>query len=1097
MAGRSLVKRLALSIAVSAASLLPMAAQAQLQAFSLASTTTTTFPTTTLGATSASQTIQLTTSRAVTITGVAVAPSANSHQEFTVGTMSGCAVNSAAAAGTTCSIPVTFSPFYAGTRAGQLTVTDSTGAVYTVGLTGLGDGPQTLLTPTDITTAIGASGGVYYSGDGGVATSARIGYPYGVSTDAYKNIYIADYSTQNIRVIYQAGAALACVIEIENPTLFGLTAGTTSCTGANAAPVAGNVYTLAGNTTLYSTTVTSHTAGTTVSTLAASPTATTMDDPFQVTVDSEGNVLVSSYLTYDLRVIYVGGDKMGCLIELENPSLFGLATGATSCTGATSAPIPGYLYRIGGTSSPGASGDGGIATSALMAYGYGITTSPDGDIFFLDVSTNSARTTRIRVIYNGGAAAAALIQATNQGVTPQRGYVYKVAGGVFGTSGDGAIATSAGITYSKGLKVDAYGNIIFTDYNTSATITTLPLEARVRVIYNAGTRMASLIQKETGSTAVAGYVYTLAGSTAPGATSGNGGAASAANFVTPYGVTVDPAGDIFVVDYGDKTIRRISVADGNIYAYAGISGTSSVTNGNSLTTGGLWLPIGLAVAPDGGIDVADYGIYRVRVVGASASAIAYASAVPVGTTGTPTFVYLQNLGTEPVTVASTVASANFAVVAGTTGALYATDCSTLPTLQPGDSCSAGVALAPTALGAATGTLTITDNSNGVSTQHVVTLTGTASYQSAVTLTSSTNPTFAGDTVTLTANVAAAAGQDTTTAPALIGTVKFTDGTATLATVSIDSSGNATTTDGPLTGGTHSIKATFTPDSTIAAQWAGASASLSQVATAITTTTTLTSSAANANQNANVTFTAVVAAAGTIPTSAPAIAGTVAFTVDGVAITGSPVTVDATGTATISTSTMTVASHTIVATFTPSSVYYATSTATITQVVSSPSYSVLSSNTGVAVATGTATVVPFSVTSVGGYTGTVSASCGTLPSYMTCSFSPKSVAFTGTNTTQTINLSIGTTGGSAALATHSNGITFAALFGAGLLALLAGKRRKLPAVLMIVLGLAAAATITGCGKTATASRGTQNINVTFTDGTTSYTVVETVSVIGNP
>lgn len=1100
MAGRSLVKRLSLFIAASAVSLLPMAAQAQLQAFSLSSTTTTTFPTTTLGSTSASQTIQLTTNRAVTITSVAIAQSVNSHQEFTVGTVSGCAVNSSAASGTTCSIPVTFSPFYAGLRAGRLTITDSTGAVYTVGLTGYGDGPQTVLAPTAVSTLLGASGGAYYSGDGGVATSARAGYPEGVAVDAYNNVYFADYSTYNVRVIYQAGAALACLIQIENPTLFGLTSGTTSCAGATSSPTAGYVYTLAGDTTTYVSSSSAHTSGKSVGVLAASASATDLTLPSGIAVDKEGNIVVASYSSYDIRVIYAGGDTMGCLIQIENPTSFGLSTGATSCAGATSSPIPGYLYRISGTGTAGASGDGGIATSATMAYTYHVAISPDGDIFQIDASTSSSRTTRIRVIYNGGAKAAALITATNSGVTPTKGYIYKIAGGVYGTSGDGGLATSAGISWSKALALDADGNVIFNDYNNSSVISTNPTIARVRVVYNGGTRMANLITLENpGTTPVAGYIYALAGTTNPGTASGNGGLASAANFVTPYGITVDPAGDIFVMDYGDHTIRRISASNGYIYAYAGQSLTSSAyADGNSLTTAKIWYGQPLTIGSTGSLFFGDWGVYRVRTVSTTTSSIAFSTAVPPGSTGDPTFVYLHNLGTQPVTISSVVASTNFTALAPTSDSLYATSCLSLPTLQPGDTCAAGAALQPTTGGSLSGTLTITDNSNNVTTSHVVTLTGTAKVQSVTTLTASANPTSSGSTVTLTANVAAMSGQDTSAAPTLIGNVVFTDGSTTLGTVAIDTSGNATITDGPLTAGTHTIKAAFTPDSSISSDWASSSASISLVANAIGTTTTLTSSNASSNLNSSVTFTAVVAVASgqTVPFGTPTLSGTVAFLDGSTAISGSPVTVDSTGTATITTSSLTAATHTITATFTPATVYYGSSTTTLTQTVSSPSYSVASSNVGVSVKTGSTTVVPFTLTSVGGYSGTITASCGTLPANLTCAFSPASTVFSGTNTTNTVNLTIGTTG-SASLETHSNGITYAALFGAGLLALIAGKRRKLPALLVLVLGLAAAATITGCGKNATAARGTQNINVTFTDGTTSYTIVETVSVLGNP
>ncbi len=71
----------------------------------------------------------------------------------------------------------------------------------------------------------------------------------------------------------------------------------------------------------------------------------------------------------------------------------------------------------------------------------------------------------------------------------------------------------------------------------------------------------------------------------------------------------------------------------------------------------------------------------------------------------------------------------------------------------------------------------------------------------ITLSSSTNPGFAGEAVTFTATVTSGSGTPT-------GDVSFYDGTALLGTAAVDASGQAALTT-PLAAGTHNLTATYT------------------------------------------------------------------------------------------------------------------------------------------------------------------------------------------------------------------------------------------------------------------------------------------------
>jgi len=105
-----------------------------------------------------------------------------------------------------------------------------------------------------------------------------------------------------------------------------------------------------------------------------------------------------------------------------------------------------------------------------------------------------------------------------------------------------------------------------------------------------------------------GIVSTLAGLAGePGSADGTG---AAARFDGPTGIAVDAAGNVFVADTGNHTIRRITPG-GLVTTVAGAATQSGADDG----TGGdarFNLPLGLALDPLGNIFVADSGNHTVR-----------------------------------------------------------------------------------------------------------------------------------------------------------------------------------------------------------------------------------------------------------------------------------------------------------------------------------------------------------------------------------------------------------------------------------------------------------------------------------------------------
>ena len=171
----------------------------------------------------------------------------------------------------------------------------------------------------------------------------------------------------------------------------------------------------------------------------------------------------------------------------------------------------------------------------------------------------------------------------------------------------------------------------------------------------------------------------------------------------------------------------------------------------------------------------------------------------------------------------------------------------------------------------------------------------AAETTTTTVGSSANPSVYGQSVTFTASV---------TPSAASGTVTFRDGATSLGTGDL-ASGTATYSTSSLSvaGSPHSITAVYDGDSTYEISL---SSVLSQGVDPASTTTSLTSSLNPSAFGQSVIFTATVTT--TLPGSGIP-TGTVQWNVDGVG-SGSPVALDASGQATLSTSALTVGSHTI-------------------------------------------------------------------------------------------------------------------------------------------------------------------------------------------
>ncbi|MEY3012577.1 MAG: hypothetical protein RIT45_1312, partial [Pseudomonadota bacterium] len=158
---------------------------------------------------------------------------------------------------------------------------------------------------------------------------------------------------------------------------------------------------------------------------------------------------------------------------------------------------------------------------------------------------------------------------------------------------DGTVTTLAG-----GAAGFADGPAKSALFNTPSDVLALP-DGTMLVVDIGNQRLRKL--KLDGTTS------TLAGSTA-GFADGKG---SAARFYNPYGADVTPGGVIYVADFSNHRIRRVT-ADGIVTTVAG-SGTGGYLNGTG-TAARFNQPVDLTVLPNGNVAIADYANHRIRLM---------------------------------------------------------------------------------------------------------------------------------------------------------------------------------------------------------------------------------------------------------------------------------------------------------------------------------------------------------------------------------------------------------------------------------------------------------------------------------------------------
>lgn len=239
----------------------------------------------------------------------------------------------------------------------------------------------------------------------------------------------------------------------------------------------------------------------------------------------------------------------------------------------------------------------------------------------------------------------------------------------------------------------------------------------------------------------------------------------------------------------------------------------------------------------------------------------------------------------------------------------------------------------------------------------------------------------------------------------------------------------------------------------------------------TSSMTLQSSAASANENASITLTAAVL--GTNPT------GDVVFSSNGTSLGTAPLS---NGTATLQTSFASAGTYAVTASYQGDKSNSASLSNSVSITVAAPDFTITSNPTSATITPGQSATFSLTLTPIGGYAGTVNLSCGSLPSKVTCSFSPSAITpINGSSAKGTLTIS--TTAAVAALDIPpapggTPWLPAGTLTVAGLLGLFINPRRltrwnrRLWMLACVALLCSAGLCLSGCGGSSTNSSGNQ-------------------------
>jgi uncharacterized repeat protein (TIGR01451 family) len=449
---------------------------------------------------------------------------------------------------------------------------------------GVSNGLTFDIAPVALITTVAGMDRWGHGGDGGPATSAKFAYPAGVAADGAGNLYIADSDNNVIREV---------------------------------SVVTGEITRVAGNGT----------AGYTENNGPA--TSIQLYLPQAVAVDAAGDLYIADMeysfvrevqggmlttVAGDSNCNYSGDGGPASSAELCNPSGVAVDGDGNLYIADTNNNVirevsatTGEITTVAG-GGQGYAGDGVPATSVWLSQPQGVAVDAAGNLYIADTQDSV-----IREVYEGGTTSGMLCAALvyeagqnnpvlNNGVctdsqsnvyTPVAGDIYAVAGnGNWGYSGDGGPATSAELNNPESVAVDENGNIYIADTSNNV----------VRGVNGTTGIMSTVVGNGTG-----GY-------------DGDGGPATGAELNTPEGVALDAAGNLYIADTWNNSVREVALAAANPMRAATTAALTSSANPAmqnttatftaTVTTTGSTTPAGFVIFYDDSAGVSSVPVSR-------------------------------------------------------------------------------------------------------------------------------------------------------------------------------------------------------------------------------------------------------------------------------------------------------------------------------------------------------------------------------------------------------------------------------------------------------------------------------------------------------
>lgn len=478
---------------------------------------------------------------------------------------------------------------------------------------------------TGLITTVAGTGTAGSHTDGTVATSANLRTPRGIALDGSGNIYLSEAGT---------GSHIVSVVKTD-----------------------GKIYTIAGTG-----------ATGTGSNTAAAGTTVALADPYMLSLDGNGDLLIADQTNNRVRKLNV---TTGIIQTIAGTGTSGETGDGGNATAATlTSPSSAYVDATGNIficDGPGTrirvmtncSTPTVTATSPTVVFGNSTTVTASGATNYtwlpsntLSASTGTSVTSTptavATVTYSVVGVTSACINTVTTTVTANNAVSNNVwlFAGSGSTVGDGGQATSAQVLNAVDLAIDAAGNkyiaqngtashrirkVTSTGVITTIAGTTAGTAGTSADGVTAATATVNAVQSlvvdgagnvyfaESGSgkirkiTAATGLLSTIAGGGGAGATA-DGLQATATN-MSPYTIRFDASGNnLYFTCASTHRARKIDMSTGLVTTVAGNGTSGSFTNGAIATAASLNAPTGLGIDGSGNIYIVQTGADKLMVV---------------------------------------------------------------------------------------------------------------------------------------------------------------------------------------------------------------------------------------------------------------------------------------------------------------------------------------------------------------------------------------------------------------------------------------------------------------------------------------------------